>query len=1212
MFKILRLILIDSYKPGTLQEVRLDGPTNLNGVNGAGKTTLLRLIPLFFGESPSRLVPKSRVNESFVQHYLPNESSYIIFEYQRLRQTCQAVMYRSLNDGGLCYRFVAKAFALDDYLDTLADGSRMPVSCRDLYRRMSKLGIDCSTQISARNEYRTVIQNLPHAKGTDMRQLISRFSFCESSTGRRLQHIEKIVTGMFMRTTDFRDLREMLVSCIEEDRESIKLELKTETLHDWCQEYRAYRHMEAHREPMQALEQTDEALGLVRHELAELAVRVRKLANKTQQEHAETEQSLREAEQTLAQIKADWETRERSLKREQAETEASLTVQQQILKRLDAEKAEWDGLDMDNKIILYETRETTRVELDHARQSQRALLDKVSDIDAQFQRMKAEKEKDFQQRHHAFEGRLRDIELQATREESKFREDTAQLNEQIREQANHKQQAIHQRLQALKETRGQLSSQLADIQADPELLQQRELKRASMDDAQSALEQAKDKLTKLETTQREHRDNLRNLEQSRRQLGEQRQQIVDEETLLRRQLEADANTLLGFLRENHPTWTDHIAKLIKPDLLMSEALSPVIQETGANSFYGLGVALETLTADPAASETALREAIDRCRNALDKLKLEESKLDGQLAMHQKTSQSLEKERREIELGLGQARSRLKQVKEEAASLERQIQVSKQERGQSLKQKLEQLQAELQTVELSQVQHQAELNRLIKESQLALQDNVAALKRLCHERENALQQDIHALRHVEKNELAELDAQRLASLERGGVDPNTLFGLERLIDQLAEKLRLAELAADLVEKYQRWLAQDWARWAQIKQAIQQLDAQIKDETAVYHAELAEFELKLAAVKSKITQLDKHLHKLSAHCATLAQIVEELARYPVLAEGSVVLDASHSLSMLQQQKHESVARERELSHKMSELVTLLKRAMNQFPGTRPASHAETTIRDIGVDAPDHAWLSRLRAWFDSDGDELKRWLVMQAHTFGSAVRNYQQELARFDRGIDSLSRRLAASIDRNIGFDKIEAIQARLISKVDGLGYWQKIVVFTEHFDAWQRSQDSLVPDEEFADTVQQIAGQLQAEGRLESKLVNLLDLEIAVTEHGKVKRATHDEELRQISSHGLSYLILCVFFIALVNMIRRDQAVTIIWPMDELKDLHQMNIERLLTILEDNHISLLSAFPDPDPEILKSFVNRYEIYGYRELVEMVIDDGYVANEVIPFN
>ncbi|MFI3190904.1 hypothetical protein BCS42_12210 [Crenothrix sp. D3] len=86
MFSLTRLILIDSYKANAIQELRLNGHTNLNGVNGAGKTTLLRLLPLFFGESPRRLVAKSGVMKSFAKYYLLNDSSYIIFEYQRRQQ----------------------------------------------------------------------------------------------------------------------------------------------------------------------------------------------------------------------------------------------------------------------------------------------------------------------------------------------------------------------------------------------------------------------------------------------------------------------------------------------------------------------------------------------------------------------------------------------------------------------------------------------------------------------------------------------------------------------------------------------------------------------------------------------------------------------------------------------------------------------------------------------------------------------------------------------------------------------------------------------------------------------------------------------------------------------------------------------------------------------------------------------------------------------
>ncbi len=148
----------------------------------------------FFGERPGRLVPKSRVTDSFAKHYLPNESSYIIFEYQRHEQTCMALIYASPNEEGLCYRFVDKGFDKDDFIEARRDSSLYPVSCRGLCTRFLN---------------------------------------------------RKIVIGMFMRSTDFADLREMLVNCFEESRESISLELQMETLDSWHndRETREQKHM---------------------------------------------------------------------------------------------------------------------------------------------------------------------------------------------------------------------------------------------------------------------------------------------------------------------------------------------------------------------------------------------------------------------------------------------------------------------------------------------------------------------------------------------------------------------------------------------------------------------------------------------------------------------------------------------------------------------------------------------------------------------------------------------------------------------------------------------------------------------------------------------------------------------------------------------------------------------------------------------------------
>ena len=64
-------------------------------------------------------------------------------------------------------------------------------------------------------------------------------------------------------------------------------------------------------------------------------------------------------------------------------------------------------------------------------------------------------------------------------------------------------------------------------------------------------------------------------------------------------------------------------------------------------------------------------------------------------------------------------------------------------------------------------------------------------------------------------------------------------------------------------------------------------------------------------------------------------------------------------------------------------------------------------------------------------------------------------------------------------------------------------------------------------------------------------------------------------------------------------------MDELKELHQMNIEVLVEMLTKNQITLFSAFPDPDPEVLRLFKNRYQVFGYRELIEMEVDEDYLS-------
>ena len=135
MASLKRIILINSHLPGVV-ELNLDGHTNICGTNASGKTTLQRLLPIFYGEYPSRVVPATR--DSFERWYLPTQASFIIYEYQNNeQQLCQVVLAPAIEGKGVNYRFIHRGFELEDYIynqpikksDQLDNGTNKQLKC---------------------------------------------------------------------------------------------------------------------------------------------------------------------------------------------------------------------------------------------------------------------------------------------------------------------------------------------------------------------------------------------------------------------------------------------------------------------------------------------------------------------------------------------------------------------------------------------------------------------------------------------------------------------------------------------------------------------------------------------------------------------------------------------------------------------------------------------------------------------------------------------------------------------------------------------------------------------------------------------------------------------------------------------------------------------------------------------------------------------------
>ena len=184
-----RIILIDTHLPGVV-ELKLDGHTNICGTNASGKTTLQRLIPVFYGEYPSRVVPATR--DSFERWYLPRLSSFIIYEYTRAEgDLCQAVL--SSNGTGVNYRLIGKPFDINDYLIEQKSGKHASVSSAELARAMKRNNVMVTSLLNTK-DFRAIIQN-DHGvlnQSNNARELLGYAKiFTLSEPSKHMRHIEK-------------------------------------------------------------------------------------------------------------------------------------------------------------------------------------------------------------------------------------------------------------------------------------------------------------------------------------------------------------------------------------------------------------------------------------------------------------------------------------------------------------------------------------------------------------------------------------------------------------------------------------------------------------------------------------------------------------------------------------------------------------------------------------------------------------------------------------------------------------------------------------------------------------------------------------------------------------------------------------------------------------------------------------------------------------
>lgn len=1200
-YALLRLILVDSLSPGRIVELPVHGGAVLTGRNGRGKTSVLQLLLLFYGESPNRIVTAEAGRDTFVGYYLPRTTSYIAFEYQRPGGYQRMVIaYADRAGERVLYRFVRHGFEVDQFIQ--ADGEFVPAINLARHLRLNEYAF-AERQIESQTDYRHIIQGIP-GNSTDkqhlryLRELTQEYSF--TTAKQPLRQIEKIVSGMFRRKTNFDDLQSMVIDCVADEVASHSISGDRRKIEDWPKGYKAYTAVMALAPGMAAIEDADLKLQAIELALGEIRAKYCSLvAHLDQADRQQTSE-----QQALGDLLEQ--------EKNQFQQQRNAITEQQIAARNNAVFAEGKAQQLQEQYDAYEKEgirqldaraqnaQQLRGEALSLEERRKALLGAQSEISTSYDRLKQTEQDGFNAFVDAAQHKLRQL-ADACDQDLRQIEAVFEESEQAARQALLTQRdQLEQAAQAASTEHGRCIGAVEHPAAEPQALELLERKQQALETLRLARETVEAQRRTLEASYRkalqEFQDQERQVSAALRLADAADKELADRQ----RQFAPQEGSLLHFLRNELPHWSSDIAKVIRGDVLERTDLAPALSAPGGD-LYGLSLNLERLDAHPAAD---MRVAQHEVELAETRLKEARSALDQTRAMLAQCGAARELAEQACLLHEQQIQKAVAQVQSAQAEVEearKQVEASKRAAAAVAQQRL----AGAQQV-LSAAREQ--LKRFDEASQAEAGSRRAMYTQRRRERQQKRDTETRLIDagKAERDaalrvKLAAHDAERDEVLRQKGVDPTKLKEIDAALARIVSELTSIDGFIRRVQQWHYWKDNQWPACTGLL-----ADGVNARETEQLHAKAiagldAKSEQQQQLLQGKIRQLAASLAQLAEQRKLAQQRIDHMHGYPDLPlpehDPSWTLDA---LSGLANHHAQDVIR---LNNTIRRGIGEVAAGFRIHQGTPPEQYLQSTLGALSP-APSREWIAPFKAWFAKEHQETQRILLMEAVNIAGEVKAFHRTMDEFHRRVHQFNRELQEHLDTSLAFESISKVGVEIVSTITELKYWPAICEMAEAHRAWHGGASNDLPPPEFAQNIEKLLEHWEVKAGIRADLKGLIRIQGEVTENGHRRVFKRASDLEAVSSNGLSYLVLATIFVAFINRIRRDAKVNIVWALDELKDLDGGNVVGLVDLLARNNITLVSAFPDPDPDTLALFRHRFTVEPDRRLAEVrvALDDA----------
>lgn len=1193
-YRLRRLLVVNIGLPNghtTARIAELDprGGAALTGRNGVGKTTLLRLVPLFYGLSPSRIIVRGDGQEDLVRFVLPTHSSAIAFEYEREDESALrlAVVARSASGDAPEYRIYRCGFDRAMFVDESGN-----FRTRD----------DMEAWARARNvpdsgrldtiDYRRVILHL-HSEGRDATRL-ARLARDYSLGPGPLPNLDRIVGAVTREKVSFEDLQAAVVSVIEGDQRSAHQKVLRERRRDverWLSDRDACEaalKLEKDGQTTEMAEQiasfrgADEELRLVKWRVVRSRdARTGELKDAEAKRAADTE--------AAAADRRAREGRETELRATAGTAQEQFDLAEQSLRAF--QKREQYMIDED--AVGWAARAAREPEL------QRIRADKQGELEA-IQRRAAGAVEPFEaQRNEAKEQRRRALASVEQRRTGAHSAHAATL-ETLREQERAEREASETRFDGqIDKARGEREAAVGEaaahhalaVNAGPTPEEQ-----AHQDDLLNAVSQAQSDAIAAQATaeglESELRRATRSFDDAQGALAAAREALRKSEVELARArdlAEPAEGTVLAALRAaGSNRWKTMTARVLDPALLNRTDLAPEFSEDGEPAAYGLSVDLAAIDVPLWTDDEELRAAVRRADAVREGARGAVERAEAALHQCAESRASAERAAAEKRAEADVKQRAAKQATETHSAYRLTSKHAVETRRTELHQKATDAKrrADLQGREIA---------RLESERKAAVAKVEAAFSRRRAEAENergaalrAFDEEAKAAEASFEDRLRRIDDEEAGVLRAQGLDPMTVKALRDAIKELDKDLVEISKHAALVTDWTEWRRTEEPRREGLQQAHDAAKAARETAHMALESHREEAITAGARWKARCGANEQEVDRLVAEISSLTALLDsELADVPDRATECEPAPADilkGRIAELKQQRRNAVNQLRACITRFSEVMRgregKIKDAIEADLGTVMAIHGDERV------VQEASFYVR---WFDLSRRQTIESVAAELKGIMDAAGSFYNQFRRFENEVSNFNGKLQKALDRCSRpgqFDRFSDLHIEIVCSLRNLGFMDGLRQLSEkRLDPAIRVMDTL-PGKDIAEMLKVYVDIFGQDGTLQVDLADHVRLQGTVTENGRLRHFSSEKQLANVSSTGITSLIVMTTMLGFIDMIRHDAPVHVAVATDEVGRFDGPNLKAMLHMLASNRIDVMTASPDLTASKLRLFPKNY--------------------------